>query len=947
MRFALTAVVCLSMASPASEMRGMKHPALSPDGKRLAFSWHGDVWVCPAEGGAAERVTEDTADEQAPAWSPDGASIAFSTDKNGNRDVYVIELGSRRIRQLTFHSSDDDRPAWSPDGKSIAFQSTRDSNVDLCLNNDVWDVWRVPSTGGTATRVTRFRGENPAWSPDGKQIAYDRYSWGYADGEHNLFVIASDGSGMPREIASGEEDSRRPTWQGTSIYFGHEANGFHRSASRNVWKTGEKGGALVQLTGLRGDHVTWPTTCAATDALVFEYDFDFYSINVKARAPAVPVKLKITAESPYRDDPKATRAVSAGLRQPSWSPDGASVVCVAGPWGGAGHVVRVAMDGKCTMVTKEPAMYRSPALSPNGRTVAVQVDEAGEKGIAFIDASSGARRVFADEKGVEEGWPSWSPDSKRVAYLKSVADPTMRTEIVDKDVTGAGRVVETNRSWKAGLSWSPDGKTLAFGYTEGPGGAWSIATVPAAGGKVAWVPTESGIVRQAPSWSPDSSMILCEEGRVNRGTPQEGREQLWIRDAGAPATKLQVKYLLDKPVSRREEMTALFVQVWNAYDRNYYDPFFHGVDWAAMREKYRPFASESQTKAEVYELINDLIRELRSSHVHLTPAPMKSAVLTGFIGADLEPGFKLVRVEPNGPAARAGLKDGDALLKVGVTELGSSSDVDRLLSAEAAEGLKEVALQVKRGDETVDVVLKPITRTELRSLKYENQVARAKALVKEKSEGRLGYHHIKMMMMPEVTRLKAALEKEYSECQALVLDIRDGVGGMSHKQVIHQLDSTAPDRINANPAGVIRYRNGSTQADKYGNGTQGGRITGKSFDRPVIMIQNEVSRSDKEILPWTFRHAGVGYRVGMPTAGGVIGGNDWALKDGSRITVSAQGWFTSDGRNLEGWGVPPDYRVPLTHEDYYAGRDPQLEKAVEVLMGQLEGKVPAPRVEKK
>jgi C-terminal processing protease CtpA/Prc len=75
----------------------------------------------------------------------------------------------------------------------------------------------------------------------------------------------------------------------------------------------------------------------------------------------------------------------------------------------------------------------------------------------------------------------------------------------------------------------------------------------------------------------------------------------------------------------------------------------------------------------------------------------------------------------------------------------------------------------------------------------------------------------------------------------------------------------------------------------------------------------------------------------------VIGGGDRTLTNGSRITVSVQGWFTGDGRNMEGWGVPPDYRVPETHADLDAGRDAALEKAVEVLLGQLDGRVASPR----
>ncbi|MBI3854319.1 MAG: hypothetical protein HY293_01365, partial [Planctomycetes bacterium] len=128
-----------------------------------------------------------------------------------------------------------------------------------------------------------------------------------------------------------------------------------------------------------------------------------------------------------------------------------------------------------------------------------------------------------------------------------------------------------------------------------------------------------------------------------------------------------------------------------------------------------------------------------------------------------------------------------------------------------------------------------------------------------------------------------------------------------------------------------------------GQGAQGGRNTGKAWDKPVIMVMNEISRSDKEILPFTFRHLGIGYLVGMPTAGGVIGGNEWTMQDGSKITVSVQGWFSADGRNLEGYGVPPDYRVGETHEDLLAGRDAPLEKAIEVLLAQLDGKIGALR----
>jgi C-terminal processing protease CtpA/Prc len=236
-----------------------------------------------------------------------------------------------------------------------------------------------------------------------------------------------------------------------------------------------------------------------------------------------------------------------------------------------------------------------------------------------------------------------------------------------------------------------------------------------------------------------------------------------------------------------------------------------------------------------------------------------------------------------------------------------------------------------------------LDRNALRELKYENRIAWRKKLTRDRSGGRLAYHHIKMMAAPEVARLKTALETEAADAEGLVLDERDGVGGLAHRPVCALLDSTSPDRLNAAPACYTRNRNGTTSPDVYGSGTQGGRASGKSWDKPVIMVQNEISRSDKEILPFTFRHLGIGYLVGMPTAGGVIGGNEWTMRDGSKIVVSVQGWFSADGRNLEGYGVPPDFRAAETHEDLLAGRDAALEKAIEVLLAQMDGKLASPR----
>ncbi len=933
----LAAALLLGGGSVDVELRGLRHPALSPDGRRLAFSWGGDLWVCPAAGGTAERITSDPADERKPCWSPDGRSLAFSSDAAGPRELHVVDLASRVVRRLTWNPADDDAPAWSPDGRWIAFQSNRDPNLDLATNDQVFDIWRVPAGGGTAERVTRFRGENPAWSPDGRWIAYDRYATGYGDGEHNVFLVAADGSGVPRELAAGAEDSRRPVFRGKAVYFSHEANGVHTSGFRNVWRGSTDGGPLFQVTGHRGDQVTWPTI--AGDRLVYEYDFDLYAIDLGTARPE-PRKLAIRG-TPPDDGPVTAEPPAPPLRAPAWSPSGRHLAFAA-----SGRIWVAPSDGgEAWAVSRGPEEDREPAWSADGLSIYYVSGPSGLPGeirSVGIDARN-PRRVSRVEGAFRE--LKASPDGRR---LLAIAGGVREIDVAGGEVRDRG----------AGTSaaWAPDGRSFFVLRDEERGTA--LLRVPRDGGpdeilrpagirreavavspdgtRVAWSQPGDRLVRVfslgegeeltagrgvgRPSWSPDGSMLAVETSGRGSG----GLAILDARGASRLALKMEGSFLR----SRAEDMRGVFAQVWAAYWQNYYDPFFHGVDMPALRSKYLPFAEACRTKAELYDLINDFLRELRSSHILLKPPSPKGAEAACSLGADVERledgALRLRRVEPGGPAAKAGLRVGDTIV-------GAAGDLDRLLAAELE--VRDVA------GERRTVALKPISRTALRELKYANQVEARKRRVKELSDGRLGYFHIRMMAATEVARLKEALEKEFPEAEGLVFDERDGMGGFAHRPVCALLDSGAPERLNRSPACVMRNRDGTSTKDVYGDV----KPPARSWNRPVIMIQNEISRSDKEILPYTFRHLGIGYLVGMPTAGGVIGGNEWTMRDGSKIVVSTQGWFTIQGRNMEGYGVPPDYRVPLTHEDLYAGRDPQLDKAVEILLAQMEGKIVAPR----
>ncbi|HEU4698407.1 MAG TPA: Ig-like domain-containing protein [Gemmatimonadales bacterium] len=167
------------------------YPSWSPDGSRLAFQTDRDgnseIYVMNADGSGLVRLTDDPAMDQHPAWSPDGSRIAFTTDRDGSWEIYVMNADGSGVVRLTRNTSIDAQPAWSPDGSRIAFQSQRDGNSEIYV---------MDADGANPVRLTNDPAYDlgPAWSPDGSRIAFQRGG--------NPYVMNADGSGAA-QIAFG------------------------------------------------------------------------------------------------------------------------------------------------------------------------------------------------------------------------------------------------------------------------------------------------------------------------------------------------------------------------------------------------------------------------------------------------------------------------------------------------------------------------------------------------------------------------------------------------------------------------------------------------------------------------------------------------------------------------------------------------------------------------
>jgi tricorn protease len=472
-----------AFAAAQEPIRFARTPDISPDGKLVAFSYFGDIWLVEAIGGVARPVTMHEAHDVNPCFSPDGKWIAFSSNRNGGYDVFVIGVHGGKVRRLTYDSSAETVVGWTPDSKGVIFASARSTDYPQGI-----DLYTVPVEGGTEKLLVRDAKEG-AISPKGDAIAYVRgqgtwYRKGYRGSSNDdIWVANPDGTNHRRFTDFNGQDTA-PMWSADGRQIFYVSEQFGGQANIVCADAPQAGSASAtakpkQVTFHQDDSVRRARMSANGEWIVYECGADLWVVPTKGGSPR---KLAIEVHAEEKSNSERTVTLTNGITEFAPSPDEKNVVVVAH---GDLFLMPLPGGGKARQLTNNPAYDHNVTWAPDGKSIIFASDRSGHEDLyllqpddpehpELVEAHRFKTKQLTNTPEAEIG-AGFSPDGKKVAFIRSGKLWTMNPDGSDqKAIVDAVQVID--------YDWSPDSKWFVYARLDGSFSC-DLFIVPAAGGE--------------------------------------------------------------------------------------------------------------------------------------------------------------------------------------------------------------------------------------------------------------------------------------------------------------------------------------------------------------------------------------------------------------------------------------------------------------------------------
>lgn len=506
----------------------MRHPAISPDGKTIAFSYQGDIFTVPSSGGTAKQITSNAAFDSYPVWSPDGNHIAFASNREGSIDVWVMDANGGIPKRVTTNSGSEYPLRWK-DNSTIMFKaSIMPTAKSIIFAGSYPQVYTVGMDGGRPKLFSDITMDALDINASGDVLYIDRK--GYEDEwrKHHRSPITRDvwlkSGDSFRKLTTFDGEDRDPVWSadGKSFYYLSEQSGtlniYHRTLD----------GKETQITNHEKNPVRFLS--AATDGtLCYGYDGEIYTVR-KGGQPQ-KTAIRIAADTEGKELIRQIR--NSGAYNIKLSPNGKEIGFVM-----HGDVYVTSIEYRTTkQITNTPEQERYIDFSPDGRTIIYDSERNGvwqiyattmknkdEKQFAYATELVEERLTQSDQTSFQ---PKFSPDGKQIAFWENRG--TLRVmDAKGKNVKTAmdGKFVYSYSDGDIDFTWSPDSKWLLSSYI-GVGG-WNnsdIALVNASGNGEIHNLTESGYNESNAKWVLDGkAMLFCSDRAGYRSHGSWGAE---------------------------------------------------------------------------------------------------------------------------------------------------------------------------------------------------------------------------------------------------------------------------------------------------------------------------------------------------------------------------------------------------------------------------------------
>ncbi|WP_290652134.1 S41 family peptidase [Aquisalimonas sp.] len=871
--------------------RKVTEAALSPDGKTMAYIAYGRVYVRHMDDHSATRaVTPGThARHQHLAWSPDGLRLYFTNDADGTESIYQagVALTRQEIRRADVqppapeHPEALESPAEPPgDRPDMTPETDEASDPDDLTSGPQTvhphDPFAPMDPGIPPEPIDPTDPTDPATPSEPIEELPDVPE---SIAEEHLEPENADV--LPRHLDpsrwhDGLQFSVRPLVQ-------RAYNDRNASPSPD--------GRSIAFRRGRGDLVVMDLRARTKETLVAGWDSSI---------------------------------------QWRWSPDGRYIAYAQNDLNFSANIFIVPADGsqEPVNVTRHPRNDLNPRWSVDGRK------------LTFISNRSGASydlyRVYLD-RTLEDYTPrelsTYYRDARAAASKRrplptrtpaaapGETPPDQRAAAADLDLDGAWRRIKRvtgSPVHQSANEMTPGGDRYVFNN-----GGEGLVAVNWDGSKRKRLGPSANV--QHLSLSGDR-VVYIAHGRVGVASLADGtRQHPDISD------RLRIDLL--------QQSLQKFREAARVIGESFYRPDMKGLDWPAVVGDYESLIRRARTPSEFSDIANRMMGELAASHMGVSnPGP--ASVLwepTGRLGIDQERvtlgngkvGYRVTAVVPDGPADRgsAALHPGDIVTQIDLQPFHERDTLLRRLRGRVGQEVIVTYERPLRGRSVQQrALMTPVDFGELSRLKYDAFREESRQTVRNLSEGRVGYIHIQSMNQTSLEAFQGDLYAAAYGKDGLIIDVRNNGGGHTTDRILTSI--MAANHAYTVPAGADPSANGHYPQD---------RLDAPRYTLPINMLANEKSHSNAEILAHAFSTLDRGTLVGQQTYGGVISTGSHRLIDGANVRRPFRGWYLPDGTDMEHNGAIPDLLVKQTPEDEVAGDDRQLKRAVEDMLGRLDG----------